>query len=109
MLALEEGQLRCANLRLLVQYAGQYEKNGYKGLWGFVRYLDRPVSGSDLAPAAVNGAGDGAVKVMSIHRPRDWNFLWSFWRTPPGASTARTPLPRRCSTPGWDFPASAGT
>ena len=75
MLALEEGQLRCANLRLLVQYAGQYEKNGYKGLWGFVRYLDRVCErGSDLAPAAVNGAGDGAVKVMSIHRSKGLEF-----------------------------------
>lgn len=75
MLALEEGRLRCANLRLLVQYAGQYEKNGYKGLWGFVRYLDRICEqGSDLAPAAGGGAGDGAVKVMSIHRSKGLEF-----------------------------------
>ena len=71
--AMEFGSLRLANLRLLVDYARDYEARGYRGLSGFVGFLTQlRQRGGDLAPASV--AAVGAVTVMSIHRSKGLEF-----------------------------------
>ncbi len=71
--AMEYGSLRLANLRLLVDYAGDYEGRGYRGLCGFVGFINQLLQrGGDLAPASV--AAVGAVTVMSIHRSKGLEF-----------------------------------
>ena len=72
--AMENGELRLANLRLLLDYARKYEASGYNGLSGFVRFLDRlERQKQDLSAAASEGTVN-AVRIMSIHRSKGLEF-----------------------------------
>lgn len=72
---MREGELRLANLRLLLEYARTYESSGYKGLSGFIRFIDRlEEQRSDLAPASVLSESANVVRVMSIHRSKGLEF-----------------------------------
>ncbi len=74
-LAMEEGAGRIENLRLLQNYAQEYESSGYHGLSGFVRFLDRlRDSGSDLQAAEARPEGTQAVSIMSIHKSKGLQF-----------------------------------
>ncbi len=69
------GEARRANLLLLVQYARDYHANGYKGLSGFVGFLDRLMErGSDLTPASGLSERADVVRIMSIHRSKGLEF-----------------------------------
>ncbi len=73
--AMEDGAGRLNNLRLLLQYAKEYEGSGYHGLSGFVGFLDRLMeSGSDMQAAGVLTGGGQAVAVMSIHKSKGLQF-----------------------------------
>lgn len=73
--AMKYGEARKANLRLLINYAAEYESRGYKGISGFLRFIDRMVErGDDFAGAsAVSNEGD-AIHIMSIHRSKGLEF-----------------------------------
>ncbi|MEM1483916.1 helicase-exonuclease AddAB subunit AddA [Oscillospiraceae bacterium PP1C4] len=69
------GHARRANLLLLVQYACDYHANGYKGLSGFIGFVDKLLDrGSDLAPAASLSEQADVVRIMSIHRSKGLEF-----------------------------------
>lgn len=73
--AMRDGHLRLNNLRLLLEYARNYEASGYKGLAGFIRFIERlEEQKADLSSS--NSLFDGAnvVKVMSIHRSKGLEF-----------------------------------
>ena len=73
--AMPNGELRLANLRLLLEYAKKYEASGYNGLSGFIRFIDRlQKSNSDLAPASTISEAANVVKIMSIHRSKGLEF-----------------------------------
>ncbi len=73
--AMPEGELRLANLRQLLDYARTYERSGYKGLSGFIRFIDRlEQQKSDLSPASVLSESANVVRVMSIHRSKGLEF-----------------------------------
>lgn len=73
--AMKGGELRAANLRLLLEYARTYENAGYQGLSGFIRAIDRlQEQRSDLAPAAVVAESANVVRVMSIHHSKGLEF-----------------------------------
>lgn len=73
--AMRYGQARRSNLLLLVQYACNYHANGYKGLSGFITFLDRLLErGSDLAPASTLSEQADVVRIMSIHRSKGLEF-----------------------------------
>lgn len=73
--AMHRGQVRRSNLLLLVQYACDYHKNGYKGLYGFLTFLDRLLErGSDLAAASTLSEQADVVRIMSIHRSKGLEF-----------------------------------
>lgn len=73
--AMQGGELRRANLRLLLDYARVYESAGYRGLAGFVRFIDRIVSQkSDLAPASAISETADVVRIMSIHKSKGLEF-----------------------------------
>lgn len=64
------------NLRLLSEYAANFENGGSKGISAFVSYLDKlEKSGTDLPPAAVSNADtDNVVRVMTIHSSKGLEF-----------------------------------
>lgn len=73
--AMENGELRLANLRLLLDYARKYETSGYNGLSGFVRFLDRlERQNQDLSAATASEGSVNAVRIMSIHRSKGLEF-----------------------------------
>jgi len=72
---MRDGETRHANLMLLLEYAKQYEKAGYHGLGGFLRFLDSAVEqDSDLTPAVTISEQADVVRIMSIHRSKGLEF-----------------------------------
>ncbi|MFQ8599182.1 MAG: 3'-5' exonuclease [Oscillospiraceae bacterium] len=76
--AMTNGALREANLYLLCEYADRYEQAGYKGLDGFVRFLDKSIQAKSDFPAAAQSDGAEAVRIMSIHRSKGLEFPFCF-------------------------------
>jgi len=69
------GELRLANLRLLVRYAANYEAGGWRGLSGFLRFIDRlQERGADLSPAGGAGRAENSVRLMSVHASKGLEF-----------------------------------
>lgn len=72
---MQNGELRLANLRLLLEYAKKYESSGYNGLSGFIHFIDRlQKQQSDLAPASTISESANVVRVMSIHKSKGLEF-----------------------------------
>lgn len=70
------GQRAVNNLRMLTEYAANFEKGMAKGINAFVSYLDKLIEcGSDLT-AAENGGEDvlNAVRLMTVHSSKGLEF-----------------------------------
>ncbi len=75
VLAMKYGQIRKANLRLLIQYAQEYEAGGLKGIAGFLRFVDRMQQrGEDWSCAGAASDRSDAVRIMSIHHSKGLEF-----------------------------------
>ena len=73
--AMSGGESRVANLRRLRQYAGDYERAGYVGVSGFVRFMEKlRLSKSDLEAANVISENADVVRIMSIHKSKGLEF-----------------------------------
>ena len=69
------GGLRQANLRALYDRARQYEATNFRGLFRFLRFVEKMQErGSDLAVARVLGESEDVVRVMSIHKSKGLEF-----------------------------------
>lgn len=75
VLAMENGEARLSNLRMLRKHAEDYEKNGYNGLSGFVGFLERiRKNGADLPAAPGTAADENSVQIMSVHKSKGLEF-----------------------------------
>lgn len=73
--AMEGGEKRELNLRMLINYADTYEKNGHYGLSGFIRYVDRLRENNfDLEDANLISESDNVVRIMTIHKSKGLEF-----------------------------------
>ncbi|MGG1660713.1 helicase-exonuclease AddAB subunit AddA [Brevibacillus sp. NRS-1366] len=73
--ALENGQQREANLRALYDRARQYESGSYRGLFRFLRFVDRlQEAGNDLGEARTIGENEDVVRIMTIHKSKGLEF-----------------------------------
>lgn len=73
--AMPNGELRLANLRLLLDYAKKYESAGSGGLTGFLRFLGRmKESRGDLSAATALSESADVVRIMSIHHSKGLEF-----------------------------------
>ncbi|MGI9952518.1 helicase-exonuclease AddAB subunit AddA [Moorellaceae bacterium AZ2] len=69
------GRQRQANLRALIDRARQYEQTSLRGLFGFLRFIDRLMeSGEDLAEAQPLGEKENVVRLMSVHKSKGLEF-----------------------------------
>lgn len=69
------GAQRQANLRALHDRAKQFEKTSYRGLFRFLRFLERlQDSGGDLGAARALGENENVVRIMSIHKSKGLEF-----------------------------------
>ncbi|GHU81956.1 ATP-dependent helicase/nuclease subunit A [Clostridia bacterium] len=77
-----EPETALQNLQLLQEYAKNYELSGYKGLCGFIRFINRlEEHGRDLPAAQKTGAEANSVSVMSIHGSKGLEFPVCFIAT----------------------------
>lgn len=73
--ALPGGEQRSANLRMLVEKAMDYEKTSYRGLFNFIRYVEKLQKYEvDFGEVNLSGAGQGSVQIMTIHKSKGLEF-----------------------------------
>ncbi|MBB3108981.1 ATP-dependent helicase/nuclease subunit A [Paenibacillus phyllosphaerae] len=69
------GLQRQANLRALYDRARQYEATSFRGLFRFLRFVDRMrENGGDLGTARALGEQEDVVRIMSIHKSKGLEF-----------------------------------
>jgi ATP-dependent helicase/nuclease subunit A len=69
------GLQRQANLRALYDRARQYESTSLRGLFRFLRFMERMKdSGGDLGTARALGEQEDVVRIMSIHKSKGLEF-----------------------------------
>lgn len=69
------GDLRQANLRLLLEKAEQYEKGSHKGLFSFLRYVeDLKTAEVEVSSAKLQNAAGNYIRVMTIHKSKGLEF-----------------------------------
>ncbi len=69
------GSIRQSNLRMLLERAKSYEKTSFKGLYNFIRFIDKMKLGkNDYSSAKVIGENEDVVRIMSIHKSKGLEF-----------------------------------
>ena len=69
------GSQRQANLRALYQRAGQFESTAYRGLFRFLRFIERlRQNEGDMGTARALGENENVVRIMSIHKSKGLEF-----------------------------------
>ncbi|WP_325176726.1 helicase-exonuclease AddAB subunit AddA [Paenibacillus alkalitolerans] len=69
------GAQRQANLRALYDRTRQYEATSFRGLFRFLRFIERlRDSGADLGAAPALGETEDVVRIMSIHKSKGLEF-----------------------------------
>ena len=69
------GETRRGNLDMLVEKAAAYENTSYKGLFHFVRYIERLKKyDTDFGETAAAGEENSVVRIMSIHKSKGLEF-----------------------------------
>ncbi len=72
---LKNGALRQANLMLLVDKAAELEKNNFRGLFNFIRYVERMLkNGADMAGAKIFDENADVVRIMTVHKSKGLEF-----------------------------------
>lgn len=75
ILASEGGRQKKANLELMVDMAMAYEETSYKGLFHFVRYIEKLRNAkTDIGQAPYSGAGENVVTIMTMHKSKGLEF-----------------------------------
>ncbi len=73
--AMHGGKLRKTNLRVLLEYASDYEKTGFKGIFNFNLYLQKIKERKTEIPGAKAYSDDSnVVRIMSIHRSKGLEY-----------------------------------
>ncbi|MFC4651638.1 helicase-exonuclease AddAB subunit AddA [Lactococcus nasutitermitis] len=76
--ALQNGEMRQANLQALSTRAESYESSGYKGLFKFIRLIDKFMEqNNDLASVNIK-LPQNAVRVMTFHKSKGLEFDFVF-------------------------------
>ncbi len=73
--AMPQGEKRRANLMMLLEKAKNYEKMSYRGLFRFVRYIEKLEKYEIDFSEAMTGEGEqNVVRIMSIHKSKGLEF-----------------------------------
>ncbi len=72
---MQNGEMRKANLKILFEKAKQYEKASLKGLFQFIRFVERLKQNSgDFGSAKTISENENVVRIMSIHKSKGLEF-----------------------------------
>lgn len=72
--ALPGGEIRQANLEMLIEKAIAYENTSYRGLFHFIRYMEQLQKYDVDFPLAEGEEAEDAVRIMSIHKSKGLEF-----------------------------------
>ncbi len=73
--AMPAGEKRRANIDMLIQRAIRFESTSYRGLFHFIRYIEKLNKYDiDFGEAEIAGGNDNTVKIMSIHKSKGLEF-----------------------------------
>ncbi len=73
--AMPDGIERQGNLKILFQRAKQFEDTSLKGLFNFIRFIDKlKKTTGDLGAAKILGENENLVRIMSIHKSKGLEF-----------------------------------
>ena len=75
VLAMPHAEKRVRNLMLLLEHAKNYEKNVFKGLFYFIRHMEK-LRTYELEPGdrSLDDYSGGAVRIMTIHKSKGLEF-----------------------------------
>lgn len=77
-----DGEKKRANLRLLIQYAQNYEatasSDGSGGLSGFIAHLDRVIESGDYEQGKVSASSNDQVVVQTLHKSKGLEYPFVF-------------------------------
>ncbi len=69
------GNIRQANLRFLLDKAVKYETTSFKGLFHFIKYIEKVQQNkTDIGSAKVLSENENLVRIMSIHKSKGLEF-----------------------------------
>ncbi len=75
IIAMPGGNQRKANLDILLDRAKQFQSTSMKGLFNFIKFIDKlKASSGDMGTAKIMGENDNVVKIMSIHKSKGLEF-----------------------------------
>lgn len=75
ILAMPMGERRKANIDMLLEKASDYENGHYKGLFNFLRYIERlKVNSVDFGEAHILGEDDNMVNIISMHKSKGLEY-----------------------------------
>ncbi len=73
--AMPSGSQRVANIEMLKAKAAAYENGSYKGLFNFIRYIEKMNKYNiDLGEASIASDSDNTVRIMTIHKSKGLEF-----------------------------------
>lgn len=73
--SMPSGEIRKENLRLLIKRAEMYEKTSYKGLFNFIKFVEKMSKRKkDSKSARLLGENQDVVRIMSIHKSKGLEF-----------------------------------
>ena len=73
--AMPGGEVRQANLDMLVEKAAAYEKTSYRGVFHFIRYIEKLRKyNTDFGEASTVTEQGNTVRIMSIHKSKGLEF-----------------------------------
>ena len=68
------GKVGSKNLLRLYEYAIKFESGGFKGLYGFIKYVEDLIENGIKLPESEESGNDNSVKIMSIHSSKGLEF-----------------------------------
>lgn len=73
--AMPGGQQRQGNLRVLVDRSRQFQRTSIRGLFNFIKFIDKlKMSSGDMGTAKTLGENENVVRIMSIHKSKGLEF-----------------------------------
>lgn len=73
--AMGMGKRRQANIDMLISRADAYEESSFKGLFNFLRYIERlKVNDIDFAEASALADSEDVVRIMTMHKSKGLEF-----------------------------------
>ena len=70
----EDSKTRIENVNFLIQKAKSFEKNNFKGIFSFIKYVENIKGSKSDDCAKTIGEGDNVVRLMSIHKSKGLEF-----------------------------------